>query len=292
MTSRDRRPLLVTGVPRSGTTWCARLLATAAGTALAGREPMNPRDGQYALGGTLAGWARLAALSSRQRRVLRATYAGRNLRAYGRYGRHQWRGPLPTSRLVVKDPFAMLSTPAITRVTNARVLQVYRHPAAVWSSYRRMGWRPDLDEIAPFVPEAIRVEPGLSEVWERGLHALGPAAQMGFFWSVLQTLMMIDLKQTSDTLVIAHHELASGGPAAATALFDAIGLRPTAETVEEMRGDARAPSPSATRLHQLDRSPAEVASSWRSGLEADEIEQIEQIAGPTIAAVDRLRFSW
>ena len=46
-------PILVTGVPRSGNTWLARLLATSPGTAMAGREPMNPRGRQYALGGTL-----------------------------------------------------------------------------------------------------------------------------------------------------------------------------------------------------------------------------------------------
>ena len=60
---RRGRPILVTGVPRSGTTWLARLLAGSPGTALAGREPMNPRGRQYALGGTLTGWARLSDLT-------------------------------------------------------------------------------------------------------------------------------------------------------------------------------------------------------------------------------------
>ena len=35
-------PILVTGVPRSGTTWLARWLARGGGMALTGREPMNP----------------------------------------------------------------------------------------------------------------------------------------------------------------------------------------------------------------------------------------------------------
>lgn len=35
------RPILVTGAPRSGTTWLAQMLATAPRTVLSGREPMN-----------------------------------------------------------------------------------------------------------------------------------------------------------------------------------------------------------------------------------------------------------
>ena len=54
-------PVLVTGMPRSGTTWLARELARARRSGLPGREPMNPREGQFALGGTVSGWTQLDA---------------------------------------------------------------------------------------------------------------------------------------------------------------------------------------------------------------------------------------
>ena len=69
-------PILVTGVPRSGNTWLARLLARSPGTALAGREPMNPRGRQYALGKTLHGWTRLTEPTTRQRFLLRTRLPG------------------------------------------------------------------------------------------------------------------------------------------------------------------------------------------------------------------------
>ena len=89
------RPILVTGVPRSGTTWLARLLALSPATALAGREPMNPRGRQYALGGSLDGWARLTDPSPYQRFLLRSAYRGWNPMVYSRFGTRQWAGPLP-----------------------------------------------------------------------------------------------------------------------------------------------------------------------------------------------------
>lgn len=290
--SDDRRPLLVTGVPRSGTTWAARLLATAPGTALAGREPMNPRGRQYALGGTLTGWARLTDPTDRQRRVLRSTYAGRNPRTYGRYGRHQWRGPLATTRLVVKDPFAMLSTPAIAAVTGARAVQVYRHPGAVLTSYRRMGWHPDLDEIAPFVAEAAAGFPELGEAWERGAGDLTEAERMGVFWGVLQALALADLDAAPGSLFVAHHEVAAGGLPAVEALFAELGLTPTPETEREMHQGGDSPTPSSgSQLHQLHRSPAEVAQAWRRKLDAEEIAQVESVTSGVLAAVEARRLS-
>src|SRR5680860_1295625 len=99
-------PILVTGIPRSGTTWLARLLATASRTALTGREPMNPRGRQYALGRTLDGWTCLQQLSDRQRRAMWTAYHGVNPWVYSKYGRRQWLAPLPWTRVVVKDPYA------------------------------------------------------------------------------------------------------------------------------------------------------------------------------------------
>jgi hypothetical protein len=254
---------------------------------------MNPRGRQYALGGTVSGWTRLEDPTPRQRRLLRSTYRGLNPRTYGRYGRHQWRGPLPGTRLVVKDPFAMLSTPTIAAVTGAVPIQVYRHPGAVLASYRRMGWQPDLDEIGSLVPEAARHRPELAELYAGGGASLGEAARMGLFWAVLQVLLLDDLPQVPQTLVVAHGELAAGGVGAAEALFDRLGLVTTEETRREMRGGGPTPAPAAgSGLHQLNRNPAEVAQSWRRHLDAQEVAEIEKIAGPVLAELEERRFTW
>lgn len=84
-------PVLVTGMPRSGSTWTARLIATAHRASLPGREPMNARNRQYALAGTLDGWTRLGSLSARQSIALRASYAGVNPFTFSRYGTHRAR---------------------------------------------------------------------------------------------------------------------------------------------------------------------------------------------------------
>ncbi len=286
-------PVLVTGLPRSGTTWLARLLATAAHTALCGREPMNPRDRQYALGGTLDGWARLEDPTPRQRRLLRWTYAGWNPRTYGRYGRHQSRAPLPGTRVVVKDPFALLSTPAIARVTGATPVVVYRHPGAVLASFRRVGWQPDLAGVDPWIEEAAQQDPAVAAARAAAAAEASDVRRMVAYWLAMHRFALDDLGTVPEGVLVSHAGIAGGGLEAVERLFERLGLTPTGETRAEMSGrgsgDAPAPAPDATSLHRLDRAPGEVAESWRGQLDAGEVEEIEQLAGPMLAELETSR---
>jgi hypothetical protein len=285
--------VLVTGLPRSGTTWLARLLATAPHTALCGREPMNPRDRQYALGGTLDGWARLEDPTPRQRRLLRLTYAGWNPRTYGRYGRHQSRAPLPRTRVVVKDPFALLSTPAIASVTGATPVVVYRHPGAVLASFRRVGWQPDLAGVEPWIEEAARHDAAVDAARRAATAQESDVRGMVAYWLAMHRFALDDLDTVPGAVLVSHARLAGGGVEAAERLFARLGLTPTDETRAEMSGrgagDASAPAPDATSLHRLDRSPGEVAEAWRGQLDAGEVEEIEELAAPMLAELEARR---
>ena len=286
--STARVPLLVTGVPRSGTTWLARLLATAPGTALAGREPMNPRGRQYALAGTLDAWTRLELPTPRQRRALRLTYIGLNPRTYGKYGRTQWRAPLPGTRIVVKDPFAMLSVPSITSITGATGLQLYRHPGAVLTSYRRMGWRADLEELAPFADVVPTAGPLVAELFATSPADLDDTDAMGVFWSILTTIALDGMQREPRTLMVAHHELAAGGEPATRRLFAELALEFSAATGDEL-SHTESSSSSDRSLHRFDRNPAEVANAWKDNLSPHDVARIELITEPVRARVESAR---
>ena len=281
-------PLLVTGVPRSGTTWLARLLASAPGTAMIGREPMNPRARQYALAGTLTAWTRLELPTPRQRRALQTTYQGLNPRTYGRYGRNQRRGPLPGTRIVVKDPFAMLSVPAITSVTGARGVQLYRHPGAVLASYRRMGWRGDVEEMAPFMAAATGAGDAVAELWESDRAQLSDTDAMGLFWSILTTLALDDMARTPSTVMVAHRELAAGGLPATTRLFSALGLE-VSESTRAALNQGGESQHNERELHRFDRNPAEVAEAWTSQVSGEDVARIEFVTAPVRARVEQNR---
>lgn len=284
-------PILVTGVPRSGTTWTARLLAGAPGTALAGREPMNPRGRQYALGHTLDGWTRLTDLSNRQRRLLRAAYKGLNPMVYSKFGTRQWAGPLPRTRLVVKDPYGLLSMPAIVAETAALPVVIYRHPGAILASYQRVGWQPRLDEVVTLVAAARAANEQLPDLPDlAGLESMSGAAQMGLFWSVLHEFALADAAR-SGALFVSHAELASGGVGAGRVLADRLRLTWSSAMTAELTKESgkSGVGPESTQLHNFDRAPAEVAQEWRSKLSTQDIEAVEAVAGTTLAKVESSR---
>lgn len=275
-----RRPVLVTGVPRSGTTWLARQLAASPSAALPGREPMNPRTGQFGLGGTLRTWVRLEEPTARQVRLLRRCYAGLELRTFSRYGSRQWAALLPGTRVVVKDPFALLSVPALVRTTGVLPVVLYRHPGAVLSSYRRMGWTADTAEV--------RALQGLPA----GPVPADDAHAMLEFWTYLHEQVLAWLPAVPDALLVSHAELAAAGPAGVAALMQRCGLPvPTgARQVAALQaGAGGGAAPERGRLHQFDRLPEEVTDGWRSRVSPQEARVLDEGAARTWQTLQRCR---
>lgn len=278
-------PILVTGMPRSGTTWVARELAQGRRTALAGREPMNPRESQHALGGTVRAWTRIATPTRRQTRLLRFAYSGWDPRVYSRYGHRQWAAPLPWTRVVVKDPFALLSLPAISKVTQAHAVVVYRHPAAVLASFRRMGWAPDPAEV-----NAIEsMDPGhLSQPsFESGVLP-ADAALVARMWRALYRAFLFDAPQLTRLSIVAHSELTTGTPTGLRALRRACGLSEGKDQRSQDRPQ-QVKAPSGHQLHNFDRSAQEVREAWRERTSEAEIALLEESVAPVWRALEDLR---
>lgn len=268
-------PVLVTGMPRSGTTWLARELARAQRAGLPGREPMNPRDGQFALGGTVAGWVQLDQLSDRQARLLRRCYSGREPRAYSRYGAAQWAAPWPWSHTIVKDPFALLSVPAIVAETGAVPVVVYRHAGAVLASYRRMGWTADGVEMRALQG---RSDPPASD----------DVTAMVEFWTFLHERVLEWLPEVPSAQLVSHAELSLGGASAVSTVMRLCGLEPSDHSRLGHR-TAAPENPAAGQLHGFERAPEEVAEGWRDRLGAEEIAALDAGTAEVWATLEKHR---
>lgn len=277
-TRGQRPPILVTGVPRSGTTWLARQLALTPHTALAGREPMNPRGRQYALGGSLTAWTILDAPSRRQRVALRSAYAGLNPFVYSRYGHRQWAAPGPGTRVVVKDPFALLSLAAVHDLTGARPVVLVRHPGAVLLSYRRMGWTADTDEVRSLAKAHLPQAPTPSGT-------LTDAAAFGWFWNTLHEMALPGI-EGSGAVVVFHEDLAAGADASMSILAATLGLDGRAQADQP---PAHQPTTSSAvdpdRLHNFDRDPRTVAAAWRDEISDTELEALEEATATAMSSL-------
>jgi hypothetical protein len=195
----------------------------------------------------------------------------------------------------------MLSIPVICELTGAVPLLVYRHPGAALTSYRRMGWQPDLAELRPILREHRRThateDQGLPELPLPG--ETDEATAMALFWSALYEIALDRAAGVEDLVVVSHEELAGGGMPAVEALFKALRLSVSSETAAEIEHEQPPTQPerpvdgNATgqrpALHDFDRSPEQAAHSWRAKLPADEIATMETVAADMLGRLDELR---
>jgi hypothetical protein len=148
-------PILVTGVHRSGTTWVGRMLAASGETAYVS-EPLNVlhRPGVFRLpvqhwytyihGGNeaqfLGPFQELLALKYHTAREIRSIRSWRDFLRMGRDLRTFLAGRVRRQRVLLKDPFAVFSTPWFAQRLNCRVVITIRHPAAFANSLKRLNW--------------------------------------------------------------------------------------------------------------------------------------------------------
>lgn len=245
---------------------------------------MNPRAKQFALSGSLTAWSRLTdtSASAGQRRTLHRVYRGREPRVYSRYGVRQWSVALPATRLVVKDPFALLSLPLLVEVTSTRPVVLFRHPGAMLTSYRRMGWRPAVQEIAALLASS-------AESGEAGVPApdADPVDTMAWFWSTCYATVLSDLVEVPDAVLVDHAELTRGGDRALRQLLshcgvaagrlreDPIATRPTAANRHKPIGEEK------PVLHNFRRTADDIVESWRGSMSTHDAERIEELTRTT-----------
>jgi hypothetical protein len=234
---------------------------------------MNPRGRQFALGGTLSSWVRREAFSSAESAALKRCYAGRELRMFSRYGIRQWAAPLTSTRVIIKDPFAVLSLRAVHDATGTVPVLLYRHPAAVLASYRRMGWTADTEEMA-----ALGAPPPSDDGDLEGMVAM---------WTFCHRTALADLADVEGALVVSHRALTIGGDESHAALCERLGLgfRPGALELSERGTDGSAQRRDGV-LHDFDRSAAAVDTGWRGRLSPDEIAHIEESVGSVWADLE------
>src|SRR5690606_7459172 len=161
-----RPPLLVTGLPRSGTSWAGKMLAAGGGLVYV-NEPLNPQHPpgrspgvlnatvthrfQYICADNeepwLAAFADTIALRYRFLAELRCNRSPYDLARMAKYGTAFTLGRLLRRRALFDDPFALFSAAWFCERLGCRAVVLIRDPVAFVGSWRRLGWRVDVREL-------------------------------------------------------------------------------------------------------------------------------------------------
>jgi hypothetical protein len=221
----DAHPILVTGMHRSGTTWVGRMLR-ASGVLVSVQEPLKPTNRRTIFRSQTAQWytyitsenegdylqAFLDAVAFRAhpldeiRRMRSPRDAVRVVSRWAGYGR----GRIQGGRLLIKDPFAVFSADWFARRLACDVVIVVRHPAAVVSSLKRLGYVLDLRDLLdqPLLMKD-RLEPFRSALETCAGSPRDVISQGSLLWSMIYDFASQYRAECSSISIVRHEDLSS-----------------------------------------------------------------------------------
>ncbi len=236
-------PLLVTGLPRTGTSWVGKMLE-ASGEVVYVNEPLNPQHPpgqspgvlnarvthrfQYICdeneGEWLPAFRRTVALRYGFLAELRRNRSWYDLGRLVKYGTAftvgRWRG----RRALLNDPFAVLSVPWLVRRLGCRAVVLVRDPVALVGSWRRLGWQVHFHEL---LEQPLLVRDLLGEHVETMRSLIGipdPIARIATLWCLVYRIVDQHYRTIPGVTVRRYEDLARHPLDGFAELYDFFGL--------------------------------------------------------------------
>ncbi|MET8002551.1 sulfotransferase [Nonomuraea glycinis] len=293
-----RPPVLVTGLPRSGTSWAGKMLA-AGGELVYVNEPLNPQHPPGRCPGILRAQVRhrfqyicddnaptwlpafrdTVALRYRWAAELRANRSPYDLARMIRYGGAFTLGRLAGRRALLDDPFAVLSAGWFAERLGCKVIALVRDPVSFVASWQRLGWTVYFHELLE-QPLLVRDHPQVLRLRVL-VGSQDRIAKAAALWQVTREI----LARTPGILVTSYDDLAADPRTGFKRLYDYAGLAWTPAAEERVMKACTAPGSrdqgfawsglSRTAYRPMDSRAALRAGA--RGLTQDEIDRIRAL---------------
>jgi len=290
----DHRPILVTGIHRSGTTWIGKMLASS-GQAAYISEPLNAlhragimraptkywytyictdNEGEFlpAFNETLDfdyhSWLELKTL--------------RNMKDVLRMGR-DWAiflsGRIQKRRPLFKDPFAILSIPWFIERLKCEVVVSIRHPAAVASSLKRLKWPYQFQDLMeqPLLMRDCLAEfrPAMESVSDTDI-----IGQSGLLWKIIYQTLRTYTSKYPGIHIVRHEDLSRDPNSGYMELFASLGLDFNDEAQEAVQQSSSTTNPSEVarnKVHSYQLNSQANLNGWKKRMNSGEIERVRMI---------------
>jgi hypothetical protein len=294
------RPILVTGMPRSGTTWVGRVLCAGDGAGYL-NEPFNLATSPGTIRVPVDHWFPYVTEENEGEIVgaleplLRFEYPlGRELRRCRTYvdllqALKMWRSFVRSRgrRPLVKEPHAVFSAEWFARRLGSDVIVTVRHPAAVVSSWKRLDWSFDFAHLLR-QPALVRELLGpfcsdMEQALEPSQHLVDRVALL---WHVIYRTVA-DYRERFPAFHVVRQEDLSRKPVEGYgALYEALGLPLTREVekaIAAMSGAANPKEPSVEQPHETHLDSRATLTRWKRRLSDDEADRIRNVTEETAA---------
>jgi hypothetical protein len=294
MSERPLVPILVTGAHRSGTTWVGKMLAADACTAYIS-EPLNVLHRSGVLRARVKYWYQYVCEENEQeylpafRELLEFDYhlwdeirSLRSRRDVLRMGRDFfifYNGLMRGQRVLLKDPFAVFSTPWFANTLGCRVVITVRHPAAFASSLKRLNW--------PFEFQDLLNQPLLMrdhlEPYREEMQSIRPddvIGQAALLWKLVYRAVHATCKSQPDFIVVRHEDISRDPIPGYRELYSSLGLEFNRRVEKAILNSSSSENPvelSRKKIHGFKLDSRASIDIWKKRLTAEEIDRIYKI---------------
>jgi Sulfotransferase domain len=289
-------PILVTGMARSGTTWAGRMLE-ASDEVLYIDEPLNVRHSLGLFGRPIDRWypyicteneseyiGAIRDLVNLRYHVLAELKSARSWLDV-RHAAEAWTrftlGRLSRKRPLIKEPHAVLSGEWFATRVGCQVVVTVRHPAGVVSSWKRLGWDFDFENILN-QPFAVRdlLGPFRSDIVDMQHRSGDFVGRVALLWRIVYSVVAQLQTRLPDLRVVRHEDLSRAPESNYAKLYQALDLSLTEGALETIRRTSSAENPS--EITRQDPYAFQVDSqanlwNWRERLSTDEVERVRSL---------------
>lgn len=290
----DLTPILVTGSHRSGTTWVGRMLAADASTAYIS-EPLNVhhRPGVYRT--PVKYWYTYITdengadylpafneLLDFKYHTVRETLALRSFKDFLRMGRdfHTFfNGSMQGRRILIKDPFAVFSTPWFEKQLHCKVVITVRHHGGFVSSLKRLGWNFDFNN---FLSQPLFMRDHLEG--DRAAMEAMPSddlvGQAALLWKIIYRFVHGTRSQFPQFHIVRHEDLSRDPINGYQALYQSLHLDFTERVKDIIQNSSSSENPTKlakNKTHSVKLDSRANLDNWKKILSPEEITRVRKI---------------
>jgi hypothetical protein len=290
----DISPILVTGTHRSGTSWVGKMLAADATTAYIS-EPLNVLHRPGVFHAKVAHWYQYICEENENEFIsayeelmefdyhlwdeIRSLRSRKDFLRMGRDFLIFYNGLMRGQRLLIKDPFAVFSTPWFAKRLNCKVVITVRHPAAFASSLKRLNWPFDFQDLLN-QPLLMRdhLEPHREE-----MQAIQPddiIGQAALLWKLIYRSIHATRERNPDFIIVRHEDLSRDPVPAYRDLYEALGLEFTPRVEKIILHSSSSENPaelSRKKVHGVKLDSRANLDNWKKRLTVEEIDRVRKI---------------
>ena len=287
-------PILVTGTHRSGTTWVGKMLAADAMTAYIS-EPLNVLHRPGVFHTKVECWYQYICEENENkflpafRELLEFDYnlwdeirSLRSRKDFLRMGRDFlifYNGLMRGQRVLLKDPFAVFSTPWFAKKLNCKVVITIRHPAAFASSLQRLNWPFDFQDLLN-QPLLMRDHLEADRDQMQSMKVDDVIGQAALLWKLIYRSVHAACEQNPDFILVRHEDLSRDPIPGYRDLYQSLDMDFTPRVEKFILNSSSSENPkesSRTKVHGFKLDSRANIDIWKKRLTAEDIDRVHEI---------------